>query len=155
MRSPFESLFARAGAIRSRALVRRCEMRQLGHAAGVWFRLGRLLAFARSAWALSEGDADLLFAAGHSPHPVGLELEPPRRLFIIAEEKLASLASAREVALRASPEILGCRTLALVPFEGLDPDHQLLPPPTKRLGPPSPREPRPATRRSRPGQEDV
>ena len=124
MRGALESLHARAGAIRSRALVRRWEMRQLGRAAGVWFRLGRLLAFSRSAWALSDSDAETLVAAGHSPHPVGLELEPPRRFFVIAEEQLASLASAREVPLRASAEILGCRTLALVPFEGLDLDQQ-------------------------------
>jgi len=120
MRSSFESLHARAGAIRSRALVRRWEMRQLGRAAGVWFRLGRLLAFSRSAWALSESDAETLVAAGHSPHPVGLELEPSRKLFVVAEDQLASLSSAREVPLRASTEILGCRTLALVLFEGLE-----------------------------------
>ncbi len=120
MSGSMDSLHARAGAIRSRALVRRWEMRQLGRAAGVWFRLGRLLALSRSAWALSDSDAERLVAAGCSPHPVGLELEPPRKLFVIAEEQLASLASAREVPLRASAEILGCRALALVPFEGLD-----------------------------------
>lgn len=120
MRSSLAALHARANAIRSRALIRRWEMRQLGRAGGVWFRLGRLLAYSRSAWALSESDAETLIAAGHSPHPVGLELEPPRRLFVITEEQLAPLASAHEVPLRASAELLGCRDLALVPFAGLD-----------------------------------
>jgi hypothetical protein len=120
MSGSLDSLHARAGAIRSRALVRRWEMRQLGRAAGVWFRLGRLFAFSRSAWALSESDAEALAAAGYTPHPVGLELEPPHKLFVIANEQLASLSGAREVPLRASAEILGCRALALVPFEGLE-----------------------------------
>src|SRR5262245_51594625 len=124
MRSSLASLHARANAIRSRALVRRWEMRQLGRAAGVWFRLGLLLALSRSAWTLSESDAEILLKAGHSPHPVGLELEPPRRLFVVTEEQLASLTSAREVPLRASTELLGYRILALVPFEGLDPNRQ-------------------------------
>lgn len=112
-----EVLHRRARAIRSRAAVQRWEVKQLEHAGGVWFRLARLLAYARRAWAISEADAESLTSAGLSPHPTGLELEPPRRVFWVAEEDLALLPSAREVPLRASPELLAHRALALLPFE--------------------------------------
>lgn len=121
MKAPVEGLQRRLRAIRSRAAVRRWEIRQLGHAGGAWFRLQRLLAYAETAWAISDADAEALIAAGHSPEPAGLELEPPRRYFVVDEAALAGLPSAREVLLQASPELLACRTLALVPFEGLHP----------------------------------
>lgn len=119
MSASSEALHRRVRAIRSRAAVRRWEMRQLEHAAGAWFRLARLLAYASSAWAITQADADKLVAAGHSPDPAGVELEPPRKIFFVSEEELDALRSAREVPLRASPELLGYRTLALVPFEVL------------------------------------
>ena len=121
MKASVEVLQRRLRAIRSRAAVRRWEIRQLGHSGGAWFRLQRLLAYAETAWAISDADAEVLIAAGHSPEAAGLELEPPRRYFVVDEAALAGLPSAREVPLRASPELLACRTLALVPFEGLHP----------------------------------
>jgi hypothetical protein len=121
LKASVEVLQRRLRAIRSRAAVRRWEIRQLGHSGGAWFRLQRLLAYAETAWAIGEADAETLIAAGHAPEPAGLELEPPRRYFVVDEAALAGLPSAREVPLRASPELLACRTLALVPFEGLHP----------------------------------
>jgi hypothetical protein len=110
-------LHRRLRELRSRAAIRRWETRQLAHAGGVWYRLARLLTYARSAWSLSDADAERLIGAGHAPHPVGLELEPPRRVFVVTEETVAALPSAREVPLVSSPELLVCRNLALVPFE--------------------------------------
>jgi hypothetical protein len=112
-----EALHRRLQAIRSRAAIRRWEARRRDHAAGAWFRVPRLLAYSRTAWAISDADAEGLIAAGHSPDPAGLELEPQRRYFVVDETTLKALTSAREVALQASPELLACRTLALVPFD--------------------------------------
>lgn len=121
MRASTDVLSLRLRDLLARAEARRWEIRQLGHAGGAWYRLQRLLAYAETAWAISDADAEALIAAGHSPEPAGLELEPPRRYFVVDEAALAGLSSAREVPLRASPELLACRTLALLPFEGLHP----------------------------------
>lgn len=101
--------------------VRRWELRQIDYAAGSWYRLTRVLALSRRAWVLSERDAERLIRAGHHPHPAGLDFEPPRRLFIISLEEVDLLDNPHEIPLRASPEILLAKTLALVPFEGTDP----------------------------------
>jgi hypothetical protein len=95
-------------------------MRRLAHAAGAWYSLTRRLALTRRAWAISDADAAALEARGYEPDPSGLGLEPPRRLFVVAEAEIGALAGAREVELRASPELLACGNLALVPFEAAD-----------------------------------
>ena len=115
-----EQRAARVRAIRSRAMVRRWELRQRGHAAGVWDRVAGVLTHARRAWAIQDDDAERLIAAGHSPDPAGLELQPARRLFFLSEAEIASLSSAQPVLLRASVELLNCRNLALVPFASVD-----------------------------------
>lgn len=112
-----EELHRRVREIRSRSAIRRWEMRQFERAHGAWFRVARLLTYAQSAWAIDESDAEALLASGHAPDPSGLELEPPRRLFLVTGQRLSSLPSARKVALRASPELLAQERLALVPFE--------------------------------------
>ena len=117
MSASSEVLHRRLRELRSRAAIRRWEMRQNAHAGGAWYRLARLLTYARGAWSLSDADAERLIAAGHAPHPHGLELEPPRRVFVVTEETLAVLPSARDVPLVSSPELLACRNLALVPFD--------------------------------------
>jgi hypothetical protein len=111
---------ARVRAIRARAAVRRWELGQRDNAAGVWDRVARVLTSARCAWAIDDGDAERLLAAGHRPAPAGLELQPPRRLFVLSGEEIARLGSARPVALRASAELLNCRNLALLPFAAVD-----------------------------------
>jgi hypothetical protein len=118
MSSAAQVLHRRLREMRSRASVQRWEMRQLGHAGGVWFRLARLLASARSAWAITEADAAALVAEGRRPEAVGLELQPPCRIFVLDEERLGRLTSPLPLALRSSPELLACRALALVPFAG-------------------------------------
>jgi len=117
-----EALQRRVRELRSRAAVRRWEMRQLDRAGGAWFRVARVLAYARRAWTISEEDTATLLAAGHVPDRAGMELEPPRRLFFLSEEQVASLSSARPVKLTASPDLLAHRALVLVPFPGLLPD---------------------------------
>ncbi len=110
-------LWARAREIRSRAAIRSWELRQIPYARGVWFRLAYLLALTRSAWVISEGDARMLEAQGHDPHPVGLQFEPPRKLFVIPEGRIPPLGSAREIPLRIGLELLSAPALILVPFE--------------------------------------
>jgi hypothetical protein len=114
---PAERLAARARAVRSRALVRRWELRQLRHAAGAWYRLARLLALTQRAWAITDADAEELVAAGYQAQPVGLAFEPPLRLFVTSDEQARALPGAREIALQASPQLLTYRNLALVPFD--------------------------------------
>lgn len=114
--SPQERLAARLQEVRSRATIRRWELRQLDHARGSWDRVTRCLARARSAWTISDADADALVAAGREPEQPGLELAPPRRYFFIREADLASLPSARPIALQVSAELVAAENLALVPF---------------------------------------
>jgi hypothetical protein len=103
--------------LRSRLLVRAFDYRQRRHARGVWFRLRRLLAFAREAYALSPDEAERLIAEGRRPEPVGRELEPPRIILVVPPERVASLATARPLAVRLDAEMLSAECLALVPFE--------------------------------------
>lgn len=128
MNAASEALQRRVREIRSRAAVRRWEMRQLDRAGGSWFRVARVLTYTRRAWAIGPADVEALLAAGYAPHSAGLDLEPPRKLFLVSEERVASLQSARPVELRASPELLAHRALALVPFPGLEPDRPSSPP---------------------------
>ena len=113
------SLHERVREIRARAAIQRWEIRQRGHAAGSWFALERLFALSRRAWILSAEDAEALVAAGYEPHPAGLALEQPRRIFIVRPSDIPSLAGAREIALRSSVELLLAPAIALVPFANL------------------------------------
>ena len=102
--------------MRSRMLVRAFDHRQRRHARGAWFRLRRVLAFASEAYALPPDEAERLIAEGHQPEPVGRELEPPRVIVFVAPERVASIASARPLAVRLSAELLAAECLALVAF---------------------------------------
>ena len=103
--------------LRSRVLVRGFDYRQRRHARGVWFRLRRVLAFAREAYVLPRSEAERLIAEGLRPEPVGRELEPSRVILYVPRERLAGIASARPLAVRLSAEMLSAEFLALVPFE--------------------------------------
>ncbi len=102
--------------LRSRVLVRAFDHRQRRHARGVWFRLRRVLAFARAAYALPRDEATQLMAEGYRPDPVGRELEPPRIVLLVPAERVARVAGARPLAVRLSAELLSAECLALVPF---------------------------------------
>lgn len=103
--------------LRSRVLVRAFDYRQRRHARGVWFRLRRVLAFAREAYALPRSEAERLIAEGYQPEPVGRELEPARIILYVSRERVAGISSARPLAVRLSAELLSAEFLALVPFE--------------------------------------
>ena len=116
-------LHSRARQVRANALVRRWEYRQRHHARGVWFRLRRLLAEAKSAWRLSEPDALRLIAEGYPPEPVGEQLEPRTVILFVPEERLEKAESRAQIGLRLSAELLHSRFLALVRWP--EPDQHL------------------------------
>lgn len=109
-----EVLERRARQMRSRLVRRAWEYRQRHHAAGVWFRLRRLLADASAAYVISEAAARQLVDEGHAPEPVGAELEPPKLLLFVAPERVARIAGAREIPVRLGGEQLAARHPALV-----------------------------------------
>jgi len=107
---------ARAKEVRARAAVRSFEYRQRGHAAGVWGRLRRLLASAEAAFVVPEAAAFALLAEGLTPHPIGLELEPPRIILVLPRDRVLAIPGAQEIAVRMSVELLSARCLVLLPF---------------------------------------
>jgi hypothetical protein len=96
--------------------VRSFEYRQRRHARGVWYRLRRLLASAREAYALPRAEAERLIAEGYEAHPVGGELEPARTILVVPAERVARLGATRPLAVRLSAELLSAESLVLVPF---------------------------------------
>lgn len=110
------SLERRLRALRSRVLVRAWGHRQRRHAGGVWFRLRRVLAEASEAYTLPGEEARRLVAEGHTPEPVGLDLEPPKLVLFVPAARVAQIASARPLVVRLSAELLAAECLALVPF---------------------------------------
>ena len=111
-----DTLHRRLREMRSRVAIRKWEARQAGLAGGVWFRFTLLLASARRAIAISTEQVAMLRAAGFVPSPVGGQLEPPKLLFVIAEEKLPRSISGDEVALQDLRRILLAPALVLIPF---------------------------------------
>ena len=110
-----ERLHERAQRARERALVRAWEYRQRNYSKGVWYRLRRVLVDAGQAWIIDEADADRLEATGRAPHPVGRELAPSKRLFLVNDEELRDIRVRRQIPVRMSAELLQARSLALVP----------------------------------------
>lgn len=100
--------------MRANAAVRRWEYRQRHHARGVWFRLRRLLADAKSAWRLTEQDAARLIGEGYLPEPVGQELQPPTVILLIPERRLLEIELRSQLGLRLGADLLQTRFLALV-----------------------------------------
>ncbi|MGA2974141.1 MAG: hypothetical protein ABSF77_02400 [Spirochaetia bacterium] len=111
-----EKLHERARRVRERSLIRAWEYRQRNYSNGVWHRLRRILVDAAEAWIIDEADADALEARGHAPHPVGRELDPPKRLFFLTKEELEALPHRRQVPVRLHSELLLARSLAFVPI---------------------------------------
>lgn len=107
-------LEARLKELKARVAIRDFNYRQRNHAAGVWFRVGRVLTSTERAYAIDEADAARL----GDPEPAGLELQPPKRLFFVGGEQLASLPSRREIPVRLGPEMLAARCVAFVGFPG-------------------------------------
>ena len=116
MSAALARMHRRARQVRANALVRRWEYRQRDHARGVWFRLRRVLADAKSAWRVSEADALRLMAEGYRPEPAGEQMEPRTVILFVPEERLREAESCSEVPLRLGVELLQSRFLALVRF---------------------------------------
>jgi hypothetical protein len=112
--SPLER---RAEAFRSRIRVRAWEFRQLAGSKGTWFRLRRLLAGARDAYAVDAAAIEELLAEGHAREPVGDELEPPRSYVVVSADRASRIATKRPLRVRLSAELLGSPNVVLVPFD--------------------------------------
>jgi hypothetical protein len=111
-----EALHRRAREIRARAAVRAWEYRQRHHAKGVWFRLRRVLAEAREAWAIPPDEADRLVAEGYVPEAVGSELAPPKRILFVPEARLATISARRRLRVGLGADLLGAPCVVLVRF---------------------------------------
>jgi hypothetical protein len=114
-----ERMRARARAVRTRAEIRRWEYRQRDLAAGVWFRLRRVLADAKSAYAISGDDAALLVAEGFALEACGADLAPEKTILFIDEGRLSRVASRRPIAVGLGPDFLQARAIALTRFDTL------------------------------------
>lgn len=108
--------------LKQRLAVRAWEYRQRHTSKGVWDRLRRLLALTERAFELDTERAEHLIASGHAPHPVGAELEPARRYFILSASEATAVADQRELAVRLDAELLAAADVALVRFEGIATD---------------------------------
>lgn len=115
-----EMLRERLRLVRERSLVRAWEYRQRAYSKGVWFRFRRVLVDAAEAWIIDEADADALQLLGHVPHPTGRELDPPKRLFFLTRGELESLPSRQQIPVRLHGQLLLARSLALLPFAGVE-----------------------------------
>ena len=102
-----DRLYRRARLIRERELIRGWEYRQRDHAIGVWYRFRRVLVDAAEAWVIDDRDADRLAALGRAALPVGAELQPPKRIFVVTAEELAGAAAGRP--LPTPEEVAACQ----------------------------------------------
>lgn len=112
---------ARARAVAARAAVRRWNYRQRNLAAGLWYRVRRLLADAEAAYVISEDDARLLEAQGYVPAASGREMAPEKLIFFVDPDRLSTLESRRRIRVDLGPDFLAARSVALVPFGESDP----------------------------------
>ncbi len=103
---------------RQRIAVRAWEQRQLDTSKGVWWRLSRLLGYSERGFTIDEATARSLEEAGHAPHPVGLELEPPRRIYVLAAIEAARMTLGATIELRPTAAFLAEERIVLVPFRG-------------------------------------
>ncbi len=114
-----ERMRARARAVRARAAVRSWQYRQRHLAAGVWFRLRRMLADAKDAYVIADDDAARLIARGYRPEPCGLEIAPEKTILFIDEPQLAALNAPHQIAVGLGPEFFAAHAIALVPFDAV------------------------------------
>jgi hypothetical protein len=111
-----DRLHERLRQMKARAAIQQWEARQVAHAGGVWFRLQLLLAATRRALIISTDDVVLLQRAGFEPHLVGMELEPPKSLFVLGEEMIPAAVVGSEIPLQDAQRILLAPAAILIPF---------------------------------------
>lgn len=114
---PIDRMRARARAVRTRARVRSWTYRQRNLAAGVWFRLRRVLADASAAYEISDEDARRLVAEGYRPEPCGGEVAPEKTILFVDERRLSKIETRRPIRVGLGPDLLAARAIAVVPFD--------------------------------------
>ncbi|MGO9307979.1 MAG: hypothetical protein ACLQDL_03025 [Spirochaetia bacterium] len=67
-------------------------------------------------WIIDDIGAARLESAGQVPHPVGLELVPEKRVFLIDEIVLKDIPGRRRIPVRMNADLLQARNLVLVPL---------------------------------------
>ena len=97
--------------------MRAWEYRQLDHAKGAWYRLRRLLADAREAYAVAEDEASRLLGEGLRAEPAGAGIEPPKIIVFAPRQRLERIAGRRRLALHLDAELMAARAIVLVPWE--------------------------------------
>ena len=107
----------RAKEVRARAAVRRWDYRQRNLAAGVWYRLRRVLADAKAAYVISDDDARLLIAEGYAPEACGGRVTPEKTIGFVDEARLLRVASRRPIRVALGPDFLTATAVALVAFD--------------------------------------
>jgi hypothetical protein len=105
---------------KKRVLIRAWELRQLEHAKGVWFRLRRVLALSEAVYAIDDDATRELEERGHLPLPLGAELAPPKRLFVVDRSQLQPELTRRPLRIRLDAALLGAVNLVLVPWPPLE-----------------------------------
>jgi hypothetical protein len=110
-------MWARARAVRTRAVIRRWKYRQRGLAAGVWYRIRRVLAEAKEAYVIAGGDAQQLLAEGYVPESCGALVAPEKIIIFVDPTRLARIGSRRRIPVRLGPEFLSATAVALIRFD--------------------------------------
>jgi len=110
-------LRARAQAVRTRAAVRRWSYRQRDLAAGVWFRLRRVLADAKDAYVISDDDARRLVAEGYAAEACGAEVSPEKTILFVDQRRLSMIDGRRPIPVGLGPDFMAARAIALVRFD--------------------------------------
>jgi hypothetical protein len=114
-----DRLQRRARSVRMRGRVRAWEYRQRNLASGVWFRLRRVLADARDAYAISNEEARALIEEGYRPEPCGGEISPGKTLIFVDEARLARIEGRAPIRVGLDQDFLAASAVALVAFEGV------------------------------------
>jgi hypothetical protein len=112
-----ERMRARAQAVRTRAAIRHWEFRQRHLAAGVWYRLRRMLARAETAYEISATDARQLVAEGYRVEPSGRGINPEKTILFVEASRLSRIESRRPVRVGLGADFLSAPFVALVPFD--------------------------------------
>ncbi len=114
---PLDRMQARAREVRTRVAVRRWNYRQRNLAAGVWYRLRRVLADARAAYVISDQDARRLATEGYRVEACGGQVTPEKAILFVDETRLSSVESRRSIPVGLGPDFLTATAIALVAFD--------------------------------------
>ncbi|MGH9253327.1 MAG: hypothetical protein ACRD3C_02025 [Vicinamibacterales bacterium] len=115
-----ERMRARARAVRAHARIRTWKYRQRNLAAGVWFRLRRVLADAEAAYAISDEEAGRLLDEGYECVACGREVAPAKTIVFVDAQRLDRLESRRPIRVDLGPAFLTAPAVALVRFDEKD-----------------------------------